>query len=315
MKENVIAAEQSVRKRKKVDMNYLQLWSLCIIPLLLVFVFCYLPMGGVIIAFKNYKYSLGILKSPWVGFDNFKFFFESNDFYRITRNTLGLNALFIVTKTTASVGLALLLFELKSRTKKKIYQTILIVPHFISWVVASYMVYAILHPEHGTLNILLDKLFHIKPDWYSKPEAWPVILLIASVWKSVGMDSVVYYASLMGIDKAMFEAAEIDGASKWQRTWHIILPCMRNLVVMMTILAIGNIFRADFGLFYQLPRNIGTLYPTTDVMDTYIFRAMRSLGDMGMSSAAGLFQSVVGFVMVVITNYCSKKVDEELALF
>lgn len=307
-------AAQRFRKNK-IDVNYLQLWSLCIIPMALVFVFCYIPMGGVIIAFKNYKYSLGILKSPWVGFDNFRFFFESNDFYRITRNTIGLNALFIVANTISAVGLALLLFELKGHIRKKVYQTILIVPHFISWVVAAYMAYAILQPENGTLNVLLDKFFHIKPDWYSKPEAWPVILLIANVWKTVGMNSVIYYASLMGIDSSMFEAAEIDGANKWQCTWNIILPCLRNLVVMMTILAIGSIFRADFGLFYQLPRNIGVLYPTTDVMDTYIFRAMRGLGDMGMSSAAGLFQSVVGFVMVVAANYCCKKTDEELALF
>lgn len=303
------------KKKQKWDMNYLQLWSLCLIPMLLVFVFSYLPMGGAIIAFKNYTYSKGILGSSWVGFDNFKFFFQSNDFYRVTRNTLGLNALFIATGMVSSVGLALLLFELRSRTKKKIYQTLLITPNFLSWVVAAYMAYAILHPQNGTLNRLLNNLFGIQPDWYSKPEAWPVILTIANIWKNVGMDSVIYYASLMGIDSSMFEAAEVDGANKWQRTWHIVLPCLRNLVVMMTILKIGNIFRADFGLFYQLPRNIGILYPTTDVMDTYIFRAMRGIGDLSMSSAAGLFQSVVGFVLVVLTNYVSKKVDNELGLF
>ncbi len=319
MKKNHEAALAEVtnvgRKKRRMDINNLQLWSLCLLPMLLVFVFSYLPMGGAIIAFKDYTYSKGIFGSPWIGLDNFMFFFRSNDFLRVTRNTIGLNALFIVTGMIASVGLALLLFELRSRNKKKIYQTLLITPNFLSWVVAAYMAYAILHPQNGTLNHLLGRVFGIQPDWYSKPEAWPVILMIANIWKNVGMDSVIYYASLMGIDSAMFEAAEIDGANKWQRVWYIILPCLRNLVVMMAILKIGNIFRADFGLFYQLPRDIGTLYPTTDVMDTYIFRAMRGIGDLSMSSAAGLFQSVVGFVMVVLTNYASKKVDEELGLF
>lgn len=302
-------------KRRSFNTNNLQLWSLCLIPLLIVFVFSYIPMGGAVIAFKNYTYSKGIMGSPWVGFDNFKFFFKSNDFYRITRNTIGLNILFIAVGTIAQVGLALALYELISPIKKKIYQTILITPHFLSWVVAAYMAYAILHPFNGTLNQVLDKLFHIKPDWYSMPNAWPVILTICSVWKGVGMNSVVYYASLMGIDSSIFEAAAIDGANKKQRIWYIILPCLRSIIVMLTILSIGNIFRADFGLFYQIPRNIGALYPTTDVMDTYIFRAMRGTGDMSMSSAAGLFQSVVGLIMVTFTNAVVKKVDDELALF
>lgn len=303
------------RKRKKINISSLQVYSLCAIPLLLIFVFNYLPMGGLVIAFKNYKYDLGIFGSEWVGLKNFEFLIQSNDFARITWNTLSLNCLFIVFGTLAALAVAILLFEVKSRLSTKIFQTVLITPHFLSWVVVSYMVYAFLNPSYGLLNWLLNVFGIESIDWYSKPEAWPTILTISSVWKGVGMDSVVYYAALMGIDESLFEAAEIDGASKWDKIRSIIIPELKSLLIILTILKIGNIFRADFGLFYQLTRDVGMLYPTTDVIDTYIFRTMRVVGNMGMSSAAGLLQSVVGFILVVVTNGVVKRIDENSSLF
>lgn len=285
------------------------------IPLLLVFVFSYIPMFGIIIAFKNYKFGKGIFGSDWCGFDNFKFLFLSDDFANAVKNTLFMNFLFITIGILAALAVAVLLFNLRSRTSTKIYQTVLITPHFLSWVVVAYMVYALLQPQNGMINSLIKSFGGNGVDWYSKPEVWPVILVIANVWKNVGMDSVMYYAALMGVDDSLMEAAEIDGATSFQKIYHIMIPEIVPLIVMMTILKIGGIFRADFGLFYQLPRNLPALYSTTDVVDTLIFRSMRELGDMGMSSAAGLLQSVIGFIMVLLTNHLSKKVSEEGSLF
>ena len=300
---------------KRLTKNELELYALCFIPLLSLFIFNYIPMGGIIIAFKDYKYNLGIFGSKWVGLTNFKFIFESDAFSRILRNTLVMNFLFIIVGTMAAVVVAILLFEVRSRKATKVYQTILITPNFISWVIASYMVYAFLNPQQGLLNVALEFFGQQKIDWYAKPDAWPAILTVAFVWKNVGMDSVIYYAALMGINTSLFEAAEVDGANKFQIARKIIVPSLVPLISVLTILKIGNIFRADFGLFYQLTRNVGLLYPKTDVIDTYIFRTMREVGDMGMSSAVGLLQSVVGFVLVVLTNHFSKRINPDNALF
>lgn len=302
------------KRRYSLDSSW-QLYALCAIPILWIFVFCYLPMGGIIIAFKNYRFDLGIFGSEWVGFKNFEFFFKSDAFARITYNTLSMNLLFIVLNVCCSLGLAILLFEVKSRNATKTFQTLLIFPNFVSWVLAAYMVYALLSPQNGILNVLIQKLGMEKVDWYAKPEAWPFVLAIAYVWKHTGMDSIIYYAALMGIDNSLFEAADIDGASKWDKIKYIIVPTLVPLITVLTILKVGSIFRADFGLFYQLPRNVSLLYSTTDVVDTYIFRTMRDIGNMGMSSAVGLLQSLVGFVLVIVTNYLSKKVDPDSGLF
>lgn len=315
MKTDVIVKDKKVKKRKGLKLSDLQLYSMCLIPVLLIFVFNYIPMFGIVIAFKDYKFGRGIWGSDWVGFKNFEFFLKSDDFLRITKNTLVMNALFITIGLICAVGLAVLLFELKSRAKTKVFQTILITPNFISWVIASYMLYAVLNPQYGMLNVVLTKFGMEKIDFYAKPHAWPIILTICYVWKHVGMKSVYYYAALMGVDTSLFEAAEIDGAKKWDIVKYIMIPCLVPLIVMLTILDIGGIFRADFGLFYQMTRDISMLYETTDVLDTYIFRAMRVVGDMGMSSAAGLMQSVVGFILVMVTNKCSKMIDNDYGLF
>ena len=307
-------------KRKKITKKKWQLYSMCAIPAALVILFNYVPMFGIIIAFKNYKYNLGILRSPWVGLDNFKFFLSSNVFLQLIRNTLMNNLLFIIFSIISAVIVAILLFELRSRNATKLFQTLMITPHFMSWVIVAYMVYAILNPNYGYLNQLL-RLFGVEAvDWYSKPGAWPAILTITTVWKHVGMDSVIYYAALMGMDEGLIEAAEIDGANKLQRAIHIILPSLIPLITIMTILKIGNIFRADFGLFYTVTQDgaNGNLYETTNVIDTYIFRIFRgssSGNSYGLTAAAGLLQSIVGMILVILTNKCARRIDNDLGLF
>lgn len=307
--------QNQIRKNRRIDADLLRLYSLCAIPLILVFIFNYLPMGGIIIAFKNYKYDLGVLGSPWVGLRNFQYFVTSSDFTRIAFNTIYLNVLSIIFGILSSLIVSILLYDLSSRKVTKAFQTVLITPNFISWVVAGFMVYGFLNPSYGILNGILKSMDMEGIDWYTTPEVWPPIIIIAGIWKHVGMDSILYYAALMGIDESLFEAARIDGATKFQRNIYIIFPSLIKLVVVLTILKIGNIFRADFGLFYQLTRDVGALYKTTDVMDTYIYRQMRVVGNMGMSSAAGLLQSCVGFVMVMITNKCAKLIDPDGGLF
>ena len=307
-------------KRKKITKKEWQLYSMCAIPAALVILFNYVPMFGIIVAFKNYKYNLGILGSPWVGFKNFELFFSFFVFLQLIRNTLLNNLLFIIFGIISAVTIALLLFELKSRKATKTFQTLMITPHFMSWVIVAYMVYAILNPNYGYLNQLL-KLFGAEAvDWYSKPGAWPAILTVTNVWKHVGMDSVIYYAALMGMDEGLIEAAEIDGANKLQRSIYIVLPSLVPLITILTILKIGNIFRADFGLFYTVTQDgaNGNLYETTNVMDTYIFRIFRGNAagnSYGLTAAAGLLQSVVGMILVIITNKCAGKIDKDLGLF
>ncbi len=295
----------------------LQLLPLILPAAILVFIFSYLPMGGAIIAFKDYNVQDGIFGSPWVGLRNFEFFFKSSDAWKILRNTLGLNFLFIFAGIVVAVTLALVLYEIKSRAAIKIYQTSLILPHFLSWVVVAYIVYAFLNPRIGILNNILVNINPSFKDynWYAKPDAWPGILLVAKIWKHMGMDLIVYYAGLMGINHEYFEAAELDGANKLQKIWYISIPSISSLIIMMSILALGGIFRAEFGLFYSVPMNSGLLYETTDVIDTYIFRALKDIGDIGMSSAVGLFQSVVGLITVVTANKIVSKIDSDSALF
>ena len=307
-------------KKRKVSVSDLQLYSLCIIPVVLVFIFSYMPMVGIIIAFKNYKFNLGMFRSQWVGLSNFEFFVKSDVFFQLVRNTLLNNFAFIVLGVLSSVTIAVMLFEVASRNATKTFQTLLITPHFLSWVVVAYITNSILNVNYGYLNQLL-RLFGAAPvDWYAKPLAWPPILTLTFIWKNIGMDSVVYYAALMGIDSELFEAAEVDGANKLKRILHITIPSLVPLITILTILKVGNIFRADFGLFYTVTQDgaSGNLYSTTNVIDTYIFRTFKenaSGNSYGLTSAVGLLQSLVGMILVIACNAASKKVDRELGLF
>lgn len=305
---------RSLRSNRKVA-DFLQFCLLALPAVLLVFIFNYIPMGGIVIAFKRFNVKDGIFNSPWVGLNNFKFFFESSDAWRVVRNTLGLNLLFIVFKLIFSVAFALMCFKIRSRKAVKVYQTTAIVPSFLSWVVVGYLVYALLKPNGGAINSIISAFGGEPIKWYSKPEYWPVILLITVLWQGVGNGSLFYYASLMGIDPSYYEAAALDGANSWQEFKYVTLPFLKPLIIIMQILAIGGIFNADFGLFYNVTRNIGKLYPTTDVISTYVYRALIEVGNIGMSAAVGLMQSVMGFVLVIVTNLIVRKIDPDSALF
>ena len=290
-------------KKGKIGGREWQWIQMSILPVLHTFIFCYCTLYGLLIAFKDYKYSRGIWGSEWVGLDNFKFFVLSNDCARLVKNTLLLNALFIVTLMAAEIALAIIFYELLSRKALKVYQTVLITPNFISWVIIGYVVYAFLQPQYGIINNLLAKLGLNGIQFYNEPSVWP------------GMGCIIYYATLMGIDSTLFEAARIDGATKWQEIKYVTLPMLTKLIVLQLIMAIGGIFSSDFGLFYQLTRDSGALYKTTDVIDTYLYRTMRVIGDMKLSSAVGFLKAVVGFILVYITNYIVRKVDDDLSLF
>lgn len=298
---------------RTVKNNYI-FWLLCLPAVVTFILFNYVPMFGSILAFKSYNYTDGILGSRWVGFDNFKFFFASQDALRLTRNTLGYASVFIVVNLVTAVLVALLLFEIKSRACIKTYQTVMILPYFLSWVIVGYIVNILLNSDHGVVNQFLERFFGTSVKWYTEPKFWPVILTIANIWKHIGMNCIMYYAALMGIDGSIYEAATIDGAGKIRQAFSISIPSLTPMMTILTIMAVGNIFRSDFGLFYQVPMDVGALYPTTDVIDTYLYRGLRT-GDVGITAAVGLFQSVVGLITVMLTNYIVKKIEPDNAMF
>lgn len=295
----------------------LELLMLSLPVMIYLFIFSYIPMAGIIVAFKDFRYDKGIFGSDWApeyGLRNFKFLFSTADGWRIFKNTVLMNLLFIFAGLVVSVVMALMLYQITRRVYLKVYQTIAIIPNFISWVVAGFAFYAVFSTQYGLTNSVTKMLGMEAIDWYSDPGYWPVILAFASIWKYAGMSTVIYFAALMGIDKEYFEAAEIDGANRFQVTWRIMLPFLQTTIVILTIMSIGNILRADFGMFFQLTRDVPMLYPVTDVIDTYVFRALKK-GNMASSSAAGFFQSVVGFILVLVTNKIVHKINPENSLF
>lgn len=292
----------------------LDLTLLAIPAVVILFVLCYVPMFGIIIAFKDFRNDLGIFGSPWAGLNNFKFFFMSSDALRITRNTIGYNTIFIIFGTIVSVTFSIFLSVL-SKKFVKIYQTVLFVPFFISWVVGGYLVLSMLDPQYGFLNRVLAVFGVENIDWYNSPQYWPYILVLLNLWKYTGFNTLIYYAGIMGIDSAYYEAGEIDGANRVQMTFFITIPFLKRLITILFIMNLGNIFRGDFGLHYFIPNNSGILFAATDVIDTYTFRALRTLGDIPMASAVSAFQSFVGLITVLIANKVIKKINEDSALF
>lgn len=293
----------------------ISLFAMAIPAIAVVTIFSYLPMYGIVLAFKNYNVTKGIWGSEWVGLKNFEFFFTSNDLFRVLRNTLGLNFMFIISSIACSVTFALLMFEVKKKWEVKTYQTIAILPTFISWVATSYMVYGLLDNKKGLINQLIVSMGGEAIKFYSEAQYWPVILLLVTLWHGVGYGSIIYYAALMGTDTNLFEAAELDGASKIQQVRYISIPQLVPIITLRFIMSIGGIFRSDFGLFYNIPRNIGVLFKTTDVIDTYVYRALMEQGSIGLSSAVGLFQSVVCLITLLIANKIVKAITPENALF
>ena len=277
----------------------------------------YIPMSGLIIAFKKVNWRKGILESDWVGFSNFTYLFKTKDAFNITRNTLLYNLCFIVLGTVIAITIAILLNEITSKLFKQVYQTIILMPYLISIVVVSYLVFAMLSSESGFINNTIFKALGVKPiSWYTEPKYWPFILVIVHIWKVFGYDCILYYATLVGIDHGYYEAAVIDGANRWQQIVHVTLPSLLPTIITLTLMSIGKIFYSDFGLFYQVPMDSGPLLDITSTIDTYVYRALITLNDYGRSSAAGVYQSVVGFILVLCANLAVKKIGgEENALF
>mgnify|MGYP002510083302 CR=1 FL=1 len=320
MKQLVKGQITSVKRlRQKNDFWKNKTLYLMMLPgLVFLIMFSYLPMFGTVIAFKQINFQQGIFLSPWVGFKNFKFLFSTKDWLVITRNTLGYNIAWLLVGLVLSVALAIALSELTKKFAAKVFQSILIMPYFLSWVIVAYIVLAFLDVEHGMLNRILSTVFGKETvNWYTEPKYWPVILTIVNLWKYMGYNSVVYLAAITGIDKGLYEAAAIDGANRWQQVRNITIPSIVPLMIIMSILAVGKIFNADFGLFYQVPLQSGALYPATNVIDTYVFNLLQSTGtaSVGMSAAAGLYQSVCAFILVVTTNMIVRRIDADSALF
>jgi putative aldouronate transport system permease protein len=290
--------------------------SLMALPgVLMLLVFAYLPMAGLIIAFKDYRFADGIWGSAWVGFDNFRFLFGTDTAWRITRNTLLMNSLFIISGTVVSLVIALLLNEVYTSSMSKYYQTMLFFPYFVSWIIVSYFVFGFLNGDTGIANQTLVALGFKKIEWYRESAYWPVILMLANLWNGVGFGSIIYLAGMLGIDTTYYEAAKIDGANKWQQIRYITLPLIMPLIIILVLLAIGRIFNADFGLFFFVPRDNPILYSTTDVIDTFVYRSLVKLGDISMAAAAGFYQSMVGFVLVVLANWLVRRINPDNSLF
>lgn len=303
------------RKKRKKYKNTFALTMLALPAIIWFVIFSYMPMAGSLIAFKDFKPKLGFFESEWVWFDNFKYLFESNDATRIVTNTLFYNFVSIFLVAAFSVLIAILMDIVSKKYFLKIYQSMLFLPRFVSWVVVGFISLSLFDYDLGVMNEINEAMGNEPISWYLSPQYWRTILLSANVWKSVGYTSLIYYGAILGIDSEIYEAADIDGASFRQRIFRITLPLIKPTIIMMMIMSVGNIMRADFGLFYYVPNNSGALYSTTDVLDTYVYRAMRGLGDFSTSAAVSFFQSVVGLILVVTCNKIVKKIDEDCSLF
>ncbi len=300
--------------RKAKWRGNIQLTLLALPGILYFLIFKYIPLYGLVLPFKDYKIALGFWKSKWSGFQNFEFLFKGRDAMQALRNTLVYNALGTVLSLAICVAIALALYEVSSRLVRT-YQSMLLVPYFLSWVVISMAFKAFLDVDYGLFNHILISLGKEPVSWYTDASKWPVILVLSNVWKGMGYNGIIYYCSLMGINKELFEAAKIDGANKLQCIRYISLPMLRSVIITLFILRMGSVMYADFGMYYNLPLNSALLYKTTDVLDTYVYRSLLVLGDTGMAAAAGFFQSVVGFFLVIFTNWIVKKMDKDQGLF
>lgn len=276
----------------------------------------YIPMGGIIIAFKKFNVNAGIYGSPWAGIENFKYLFSSNDAAVIIRNTMLYNIAFIIVNNIVAIALAIMISDILSKRMKKVYQSAILLPFLISIVVVSYIVFALLSHENGMINnSILKPLGLSTVQWYNDTTWWPLILIVVNCWKGVGYGTLIYIAGIAGIDKGYYEAAELDGAGKWKQIINITIPCLLPSIITLLLMSIGKIFYSDFGLFYQVPQNSGSLYSVTNTIDTYVYRALITSGGIGRSSAAGLFQSVVGFTLVVLSNWVVRKTSSDNAMF
>ena len=318
-KKPVLPEEEKNRthsRRNKRIKQFLPLYIMLLPGIVYLIINNYLPMGGLVIAFKKVNYAVGIFNSPWAGLSNFKFLFSNNDALNALRNTVLYNLGFILFGNILAITVAIALDCVKSKFLKRFSQVVILIPYLLSTVIVSYIVYAFLNPTNGFVNNSVLPLLGIDPiKWYNVPKYWPVILTIVYLWMSFGYSSILYYSTIIGIDKSLYEAAVMDGATTWQQICHVTLPSLKLTIITLVLLAVGRICYSDFGLFYQVPQHSGLLYSTTQTIDTFVYRALLELNDVGRSSAAGFLQSILGFIMVFTANTLVSRIDKESALF
>lgn len=318
-KESVLPLAEKQRRRShtaKLVKQFIPFYIMMIPGLVYLIINNYIPMAGLVIAFKKIDYSLGIFASPWVGLKNFTYLFSNNDALNALRNTVLYNLGFIVFGNILAIAVAIALDSIKSRYFKKVSQVVILTPFLLSTVIISYIVFAFLSPTNGFMNNTILPLLGIDPiKWYNEAKYWPAIITIVYLWMSFGYSSILYYSNVISIDKSLYEAAVMDGASTWQQIRYVTLPGLKFTIITLVLLAVGRICYSDFGLFYQIPQHSGLLYSTTQTVDTFVYRALLELNDVGRSSAAGFLQSVLGFILVFTANKLVSKIDQDSALF
>lgn len=308
--------EIMANKKKANWKAQLPLLLMTVPGMLYLFINNYIPICGLFIAFKDIDYSKGIFKSDWNGFVNFKYLFRTEDAFIITRNTILYNLTFIILNVVICVAVAVMLSEVSKKFMMKFYQTALLLPHLISIIIIAYIAYAFLNSDTGFINHSIQEAMGRDPvNFYADPKYWPFILVIVQVWKTMGYTSIIYFSAILGIDRSLYEAAVVDGAGKMKQIFYITLPLLRPTIITMVLMNVGRIFYSDFGLFLQVPMNQGALFNVTNTIDTYVYRALLLNNDIGMASAAGLYQSIVGFLLVLGANLLVRKMDPENALF
>lgn len=305
------------KKRKSVKWKrYLPLYFMALPALVYLFINNYLPMTGLVVAFKNFNYKDGIFGSPWCGFANFEYLFSTSTSFIVTRNTIVYNAVFIILNTVAGVAAAVLLNEIRSKKAVTVFQTTMIIPYLLSMIIIGYLVFAFLSSENGFINKhVLNFLGFELISWYASPKVWPWLLIFINTLKNFGFLALIYYSTLISVSNEYYEAAKLDGANKWQQIWYITIPYLKPTIITMVLLSVGRVFYSDFGLFYQVPQNSGALYSVTNTIDTYVYRSLIQLGDVGMASAAGVYQSIVGFLLVLAANAAVRKISPDNAMF
>ena len=305
-----------IKKKKIRWKQYLPIYLMALPGIIYMICNNYLPMFGIVIAFKKLNFAKGILASPWCGLKNFEFLFKSSTAFTMIRNTICYNVLWLILGHVLAIASAILLNEITNRFRARFYQSVILLPYLMSWVVVSYLVFAVLSADTGMFNNSILIPLGIAPvNWYSESKYWPFILTFVNHWKNNGYTMIVYFASIVGISQDYYEAAMLDGATKWQQIKHITIPQLVPTIITLMILSVGRIFASDFGLFYQIPRNTGALYNATQTIDVYVYNALMPRSDYGMASAASVFQSIVGFLMVMVTNAIVRKVSRENAMF
>lgn len=315
--EKQITKSSRWQKGKQKFLHFLPLYIMLLPGIVYLIINNYMPMAGLLIAFKKINYSLGIWQSPWVGLSNFRFLFSSNDALLALRNTIFYNLGFILLGNLFAIAVAIALDSARKKAFKQMSQIIFLIPFLLSTVIVSYIVFAFLSPSNGFMNNSILPLLGINQPikWYNDPKYWPVILNIVYLWMSFGYSSILYYSAIISIDKTFYEAAVVDGASVWQQILRITVPGLKSTIITLVLLSVGRICYSDFGLFYQIPQHSGLLYSTTQTIDTFVYRALLELNDVGRSSAAGFLQSIVGFILVFGANRLVNRLDKESALF